>query len=245
VTQARSGLEDDPVCGGNRFLFAAPQDGNMVLGTWYKVSGDGSRKVPVEQGVRSLLREFNQACPGLELSSKDVAGCQWGWLPLKGSHERGRPTALAQRPLIIDHGPTNRVQHLLSVEGVKYTTARRVAERVVDWVFRDLGRTSPPCRTAEVRLDTSGEGAPLQTDGTFAKAAVHRAVHEEMALKLSDIVFRRAAPMMGIRLSRTGVAETARLAGAELGWDTIRQEAEIEDVMRQAGPLRRAEETVG
>ena len=73
---------------------------------------------------------------------------------------------------------------------------------------------------------------------------VHHAVRQEMALKLSDIVFRRTS--LGTSpLARATVADAAAWAGAELGWDTLRREAEIDDVMRQHGALRAAEEPVG
>jgi glycerol-3-phosphate dehydrogenase len=243
-TQSRSGLDADPVGGGRRFLFAAPQNGRTLLGTWYTIA-DGTRSATPEQGLRSLVREFNQACPGLELSAHEVARCQWGWLPLKGSHEWGRPTALAERPRIVDHGTAHNIRHLLSVEGVKYTTARRVAERVVDWVFQDLGKASPRCRTAELRLDGPGKEGTPRTDGTLAPDDIRRAVHQEMALKLSDILFRRSNLVTATQLSRTRVTDTAQLAGAELGWDRMRQQAEVEEVMRQVSVLPPSEELVG
>src|SRR6185436_5465868 len=138
----------DPVGGGRRFLFAAPQQaGGTSLGTWYAPAGEN--QASPDRGSTSLLEEFNEACPGLGLSTVDVTGCQWGWLRLKGHIERGRSMALAERPRIINHGSTtDGVRHLFSVEPVKYTTARSVAERVVDWVFRDLRRTVPACRTS-------------------------------------------------------------------------------------------------
>jgi glycerol-3-phosphate dehydrogenase len=40
----------------------------------------------------------------------------------------------------------------VSIAGGKLTTARRMAERVVDLVFGRLGRTAPPCRTDQVPL---------------------------------------------------------------------------------------------
>jgi len=198
-----------------------------------------------EQGVRNLLREFNQACPGLELSSGDVSRYQWGWLPLKGAHENGRPTALAERPRIVNHAGREKIRHLLSVEAVKYTTARSVAQQVVDQVFDDLGRATPPCRTAEVQLHVSGEGRLEGADGTLGRSDVQRAVHEEMAIKLSDIVFRRSSLGSVARLDRRVVVDVAHLAAAELGWSTMQQESEIEEVMQQQGVPLRAEEPVG
>jgi glycerol-3-phosphate dehydrogenase len=238
-SQAQSGPDGDPIGGGHRYLFAVPQDRRTLLGTWY--GAEGQAGIAPETGLRTLLREFNEACPGLELSVSDVAACQWGLLPLKGANEPGRPTALAERARLTDH--RGNVQHLLSVEGVKYTTARRVAEAAVDWVFKDLGRSSPPCRTAEVPLEDCGPDDLLSLEGPSVKADVHRAVGKEMAVTLSDIVFRRSGLGATGRLSRVRLTEVAQLAGAELGWDSLRQQAEVDEVM-QNGSLMRAEESV-
>jgi glycerol-3-phosphate dehydrogenase len=75
------------------------------------------------------------------------------------------------------------------------------------------------------------------------KAEVQRAVRAEMAVKLGDIVFRRSTLGAAGRLSRPRVAEIAQLAGAELGWDALHQQAEVEEVM-QSGTLVPAEEPV-
>jgi glycerol-3-phosphate dehydrogenase len=242
--KARTGPEEDPICGGGRFLFATPRGQGTVLGTWYAVP-DRDPTAASEHGARMLVQEFNQACPGLELSMSDVVGYQWGWLPLKGTGERGRATALADRPRVVDHGIGDQVRHLLSVEGVKYTTARSVAERVVDWVFKDLGRKSPRCLTAAVPLDVPSDAGVPDTDETPNRTAIQRAVHQEMALKLSDVVFRRTNVAAVSRLSRARVEEVARLAGAELRWNTLHRESEIDDVMRQASAAVSAEEPVG
>jgi glycerol-3-phosphate dehydrogenase len=243
-TKARNGWEEDPICGGGRFLFAAPRGGGTLLGTWYTVHHRDAGAA-AKHGARMLVQEFNQACPGLELSMSEVIGYQWGWLPLKGISERGRATALAERPRIVEHRVVDRVLHLLSVEGVKYTTARSVAERAVDWVFKDLGRKSPRCQTAAVLLDIPSDAGAPDTGGTLNRAAIQRAVHQEMALKLSDVVFRRTGLAALSPLSRARLEEVARLTGAELGWDTLRQESEVDEVIRQASATVSAEEPVG
>jgi glycerol-3-phosphate dehydrogenase len=243
--QAHSGLAEDPVCGGHRFLFVVPQGATALLGTWYAVDEGSETRAVCERGVGSLLREFSEACPGVRLSPADVVRSQWGWLPLKDGLEPGRATALAERPRIVDHASRDGIRGLLSVEGVKYTTARRVAERVVDRVFSRLGRTSPPCRTAEVRLDELGRETYLQPNGTVGRADIMHAIREEMALKLSDIVFRRSYLGTLSGVSRITLEDMSQVAGAELGWDASRQEAEVEDVMRQFGIVGPAVEAVG
>jgi glycerol-3-phosphate dehydrogenase len=130
------------------------------------------------------------------------------------------------------------VHRLISVEGVKYTTARLVAERAVDRVFEALGAASPACRTGEVPL------APPPVAGTL-EAAVARATREEMAVKLADIVFRRTALGTTPGPRRAVVEAAARLAAVELGWDAARQEAEIAEVMHEAAPRGQAAGVAG
>jgi glycerol-3-phosphate dehydrogenase len=232
--QVRKGPDQDRLFGGNRYLFTVPQGGRSLLGTWYARAED--RAATPEIAARSLLEAFNRACPGLDLSARDVLGCHWGWLPLEESRKRARVPGLAERPRIIDEGQAGRARHLLSVEGVKYTTARSAAEGIVDWVFRDMGKSPPRCRTHEVPL-SSGQEYPDEV-------GVHDAVRQDMALKLSDIVFRRSS-MSTSPLTRSRVVATARLAGAELGWDALRQESEVEEVMRELEGFPVTEEPVG
>jgi glycerol-3-phosphate dehydrogenase len=166
--------------------------------------------------------------------------CQWGWLPLKD----GGGSALAERPQIIDYRLAARARHLLSVEGTKFTTARSVAARVVDWVFHDLGKPTPRCSTDQVPLTLSGYDRRLPSPDGVKREDVQNAVRQEMALKLSDIVFRRTS--LGTSpLARPAVAGAAAWAGAELGWDALRREVEIDEVMRQHGAVRATEEPVG
>jgi glycerol-3-phosphate dehydrogenase len=170
---------------------------------------------------------------------------QWGWLPLKAGREAGSPLELAERPLIVDHGSANGIRHLFSVEGVKYTTARAVAERVVDQVARDLGAGAAACRTAETRLVESKAAVDLYSDGAMNRATILRAIREEMALKLSDIVLRRYDGGVLPALPRRLVAEVAEVASSELGWTAEQQLSEIEEVLRQANSAPTVMEPTG
>ena len=177
------------------------------------------------------VREFRAACPALELDAGDIVGYQWGWLPLKAGRERGRPDALADRPRVLEHRAAGGVSNMFSVEGVKFTTARSVAEDVTDRVMAALGRAPVPCRTAEARVD---EGDVLEAT---LEARVGRAVRDEMAVRLSDVL-RRTSP--GPHAEVHDLAAVAGLAAAELGWTDQRKDAEIDAVkrgMRTAGSV--------
>ena len=98
---------------------------------------------------------------------------------------------------------------MFSVEGVKFTTARSVAEDVTDRVMAALGRAPVPCRTAEARVD---EGDVLEAT---LEARVRRAVRDEMAVRLSDVL-RRTSPGPHAGPRRLAGCRAARRRGARL-----------------------------
>jgi len=94
-----------------------------------------------------------RAFPRAALTRADVRLVHRGLLPAApgaGGHER-----LLKRSLIMDHR-TDGFEGLVTVVGVRYTTARATAARVVDRAFDLLGRPAPPCRT-DVTPVTGGD----------------------------------------------------------------------------------------
>jgi glycerol-3-phosphate dehydrogenase len=142
----------DAVVGRSRRLY--------FITPWYDCSVIGTANLPYhgdpEQGqvtgdeVAAFLDEINVACPGARLGPDDVRYCYGGLTPAEG--EREGEVQLAHRDLVIDHQRTDAMAGLVSVVGVKYTTARRVAEHTVDLVFERLGRTPPPCTAKNVAM---------------------------------------------------------------------------------------------
>jgi glycerol-3-phosphate dehydrogenase len=68
-------------------------------------------------------------------------------------------------------------------------------------------------------------------------AEVVYALRHEMAVKLTDIVFRRTGLGTAACPSRSILEEVAALTGRELGWDETRRQQEIGEVLRCYAPL--------
>ena len=218
----------DPGGAGARFLFTVPQERTTLLGTWYQVADGDEPGAALDRGEAFLLDAANRACPGLRLSPDDVVGRQVGRLPLKAGVEPGPAFALAERPRLHGRevpGPSN----LLTVEAVKYTTARRVARHVVDAVLASLGLEPRACRTSETPLAGGAVSAGAQVP---LEQRVWRAVTEEMAATLSDVVFRRTELGDPPGPDEDGVRLAARVAGDALGWDERRRSEEEAAVLR-------------
>ena len=229
--RARTGADADPVIGGRRYIFLAPQEGCTLAGTWYGIDDGTDSPAVAAAGAERLRAELNEACPGLDLGPPDVSRVQLGWMPLRAGLEPGRPTALADRIRFRDHGADG-IRHLCSVEGVKYTTARGVAAQVVDHLARDLGKPAAPCRTAVTPL--TGAHYVAADDPRLAER-IREAVREEMALTLADVVYRRTMIGEPPGPDRGLVEQAATIAGEVLGWDEATRLGEIGEVMRQAG----------
>jgi glycerol-3-phosphate dehydrogenase len=227
--RSNSSSDRDPGGTGRRFFFLAPQERSTLLGTWYGVADDREDPGPeLDRGAEAIIEEFNRACPGLGLSHDDVIGRQWGRLPLKAGLESGASNTLAERPRISGRsgaGPAN----LLTVEAVKYTTARAVAQHVVDVVLASLGLRPRPCRTAETPLVGAEQSQGAQP--SLAQRILH-AARDEMAVTLEDVVYRRTelGDPPGPDPEAVGVA--ARIVGDALGWDETRRADEETSVLR-------------
>jgi glycerol-3-phosphate dehydrogenase len=192
-----------------RYYFLVPWRGRTMLGTEYAPHGPAP-----EDEVASFVREAAQAFPWAKITADDVALIHRGLVP--GARDA---SGLWTRDWIVDHAAQG-VSGLMSVVGVKYTTARDVARIAVDRVYRRLGRPAPACRSAETPL----EGA-APADMPLAEAT-RRAVREEMAMRLSDVVLRRTDLGNAGPPASEDLAVVTRVMADERGWSAERLDNE-------------------
>lgn len=114
---------------GAQTWFLLPREGKLLAGTAYAPvpPGRSGEEGPDEARIGELLAALNAALPGFGLRRSQVLDVLWGRLPAvaEGSVE------LASRPVIVDHGRHGGPEGLVSVSGVKLTTARAVARRTL------------------------------------------------------------------------------------------------------------------
>ena len=255
---------------GNRLLFVAPWRGRSIIGTMQAACHGGAvGDVSItEQDIQGFLDEVNAAYPPARLQRDEVIFVHGGYLPLTHIDARTGDVQLAKHEQIEDHRQDG-IHGLISVTGVKYTTARRVAVRVVDGVIAMQGKAPVRSRSAAttlyggqieqfdpfVQMQTASHAhhlgeqdmrrlimnygtaypnvlkyldtCPVPAPATLSQDAVMRAevryaVREEMAQRLSDVIFRRT------ELGTAGIpgdevlSVCAAVMRAELGWSSAR-----------------------
>jgi glycerol-3-phosphate dehydrogenase len=128
----------------SQILFVVPWRGYSLVGTRHAAISAGHPRATVAQDLAgSLLRQINHAYPALALRPEDVHLVHAGLLPAAPEYADVR---LIRESQLVDHAKSDGVAGLITVIGVKYTTARLTAARVVDLVLRKLERpvTSSP-----------------------------------------------------------------------------------------------------
>jgi glycerol-3-phosphate dehydrogenase len=131
--------------------------------------GDANGLEITRWDLEAFLKDARAAFPHANLSSSDVRLVHRGLLPAESG---GTPVRLVKESRVLDHR-RHGLHGLVSMFGVRYTTARHTAEHAVDAVFRQLGTaTPPPCRTAETPL----QGGSIHHMDSFLKAVLMRDV---------------------------------------------------------------------
>jgi glycerol-3-phosphate dehydrogenase len=147
-----SRASDATIGKSNRLFFASPWHGCTIIGTSHEPCDEDPEFVEGAAAiVRPFLDEIGEAMPGLDLDAEDVLSVHVGLTP---AEERG--WIRSKRSLLVDHETAHRVPGLVSVAGVKYTTAPVVAARTV--------------RLAMQRLRGAGEPAPFELPARGAPA---------------------------------------------------------------------------
>lgn len=172
-----------------------------------------------EEEIAKLVRAFNAAYPNMKLKMEDVSIANVGLLPRYEEEAHDNPYKLAHHYRIIDHHNEDGLRGLISIIGVKYTTARDIAEKVVNLAIKKLGLPHVPSRSRTTPLINTTVDS---VDATYA-------VRKEMAQKLQDVVFRRTELGMFGYPAKEALKNCAELMAKELNWDSKKIEEEIED----------------
>jgi glycerol-3-phosphate dehydrogenase len=201
-----------------RHLFLVPWRGCTLVGVWHEVyRGDPAKARVSEADLRGFLAEINQACPWLALERDEVSLAQCGLVLFGENKEGAQHLSYGKRSLVVDHERADGVRGLVTLIGVRYTTARVESERAVRLVCRKLGRAAPPSATATTRIH-GGEIDDFQAFEVRALAARPRGIGNESMQAL----IRNHGSEHARVLER--IAAEPGLAHALPGSDTLRAE---------------------
>ncbi|NOS99136.1 MAG: glycerol-3-phosphate dehydrogenase/oxidase [Phycisphaerales bacterium] len=134
---------------GARLLFITPWRDRSLIGTTHEAyHGFPGAFRPTCDDVQRFVDEINVACPSAMLTLDDVAAVYAGLLPAERSRPGDSDVRLLRHHRLIDHAERDGLDNVISLIGVKFTTARLAAEQVVALACRKLNRAAPACQSA-------------------------------------------------------------------------------------------------
>lgn len=152
-TRPARGDANDGKARRSHMFFIVPWQGRSIIGTWHIPWPHPPDTFQITEAVlQEFTAEVNRAHRSLGLSLNDVQHVHWGFLPMLPPADADAPVKLVREGQVIDHQSEGGPAGLLSILGVKYTTARVIAQRAVDLAVRKLGLSGLPCRTHLVPL---------------------------------------------------------------------------------------------
>ena len=153
---AVQGMTSDPdaiMSRKQRHLFLVPWRNYTLIGVWHMVyAGLPDACTVNDEDLEQFIDEINDAYPPLAIKRQDISMVNSG-LVLFGDNKPGAVhLSYGKRSRIIDHAQEHGIKGLITLLGVRYTTARREARKAVDLAVRKLGRKVRPASTSIVPI---------------------------------------------------------------------------------------------
>jgi len=169
---------------GSRALFVTPWKGRIFAGCGHEPWLKGpDRPMPTREQIKYFIGELNGAIPDLDLNMSDVHRVFAGLLPTvqNGSN------VLTKREVIIDHGAVQGPQGLYSVGGIKFTTARLVAEKI--WGM--IGKNNPGMIPPDTAMPVCNQSTYAQNSETM-KDLQKILKKDTTIVHFDDLILRRS-----------------------------------------------------
>jgi glycerol-3-phosphate dehydrogenase len=210
---ARVGAAVSPP-GQDRSYFLVPWRDRVMAGTYYSVSSpDRDRLQPDDELVALFLADLNRAAPELELTPRDILRVMTGRLPVASE----TPPDPASKSVVHRHADGGGPTGLVSVSGVKYTTARRLAEEALQALFHSepLPPIGPGSRPSPASWPTPEEIQLSGAEDPALAARLHTLATEESVVHLDDLLLRRTDLGLDPVRGQPAAAAVARLLASQ------------------------------
>lgn len=154
---------------GFRMFFIIPWRRYSLIGTrHFPYDGAPDDMTVSNEEIRSFLDEVNSAYPPARLQPTDIVGVYRGMLPRDPDQPLTDDVQLEKHHAVIDHEREHGIPGLMTLIGVKWTTARLAAFEAVDRITRKLGREPDGSCAAPPSL----AGSPGENLAEFLEAGI-------------------------------------------------------------------------
>ncbi|MFT7525353.1 MAG: glycerol-3-phosphate dehydrogenase [Arenicella sp.] len=228
-------VSDSVVGDTKRLYFIVPWQGISVIGTTHFAhNGDVDDQAVKESEIKDFVKDINHAYPALKLSESQVTYCYQGLSSADNDlSEKNNNSTPLHHSEIIDHALHSKVDGLVSIVSIKWTTARLLAEQAVDLIVNKLGGRQQ-CRTRHEPLPDTlqfGRSLSAMNDSQLIEFCEQHMAHS-MTVRLSDILLRRSNDLVLDRLSFAQIKVIAMTMSKHFQWTSQQQQVQQMELLK-------------
>ena len=203
--------------------FLKPWNGLLFAGTihepWNKVEKNPQ---PDDKSIMNFINDINSCLPEYDLSEKDILHIYSGLLPARTENS----SELAVREVILDHSEQNGPKGLFSVSGVKFTTARLIAEKILNKIFKTGNVTiENPSNDLSINYKPMYD---YNKNDDIQSEELKKIIEDESVIHLDDLIFRRT--LFG--QNPVNALQAAEKICKLFNWDDGKQHFEIQRIKK-------------
>lgn len=199
--------------------FLVPDRNRMMLGTVH-LPGIATKKT-IEASVAKLLEDVNTTSKSCGFEFADVHCLHVGHLPASAANSPNPAKSYS----VAHHSDYGGPSGLTTVLGVKYTTARHVAELTLRHLFRQQHGAPPAYNNLPQpsQIAQPDVGTLPQANQPEVARILHQLLNTEGVVHIDDLLLRR----IDLQLSSHELKRLATQLMIDAGWEPSRRSAEL------------------
>jgi glycerol-3-phosphate dehydrogenase len=136
-----------------RHMFLVPWRQFTLVGVWHRLFAQHPDMAQVEEAeLEAWIREMNACLPALRLTRDDVVYANCGLVPFGAGTRGEQELSFGKESRFIDHAKTHGVPGLVSLIGIRFTTARADAGHALELLLRQMPNAPPAPDTERTPL---------------------------------------------------------------------------------------------
>jgi glycerol-3-phosphate dehydrogenase len=213
---------------GGQIYFLVPWNGKLFVGTGHApwLNKITEAPMPSPNQLQEFFGDLNSAVPDLDVNQSDIIRIFSGFLPVQ---EHGS-VRLTNREVILNHADCGGPKGLYSISGIKFTTARLVAQKTLNRIFHqkkaDVKAIGSIFNKPQRAYDSSTSYSikwSFSNQEMELENGLKSIIEEESVLHLDDLVLRRTS----LWDNPSKALEIAPQICDFFDWDELRCKAEI------------------
>jgi glycerol-3-phosphate dehydrogenase len=211
--QGRSRDRDSLIGREARHMFLVPWRDFTLIGVWHRLFTDHPDRTLVEETeLATWIDEINDCYPSFRLTREDVLYRNCGLVPFGEGTVGTAELSFGKESRYVDHRRLHGVEGLVTLIGIRYTTARSDAATALDMLLEQLPQA--PATAATDRTPLSGGAID---DFEAFRASARRSRPREIREATLDGLVRNHGTGYGDVLARAlaDAADAARIEGTD------------------------------